>query len=107
MRTWMMIRRWKKGRPGIMFMYLFHLVRVQILMVEKRFICQTKIQLIKCQNLWESCWKFAGLKYEVGKARFRDIFRQLDEMKEAEQEQFDQVNQDFAGTWYGSGGIDE
>ena len=24
MRTRMMIRRWKKGRPGIIFMYLFH-----------------------------------------------------------------------------------
>ena len=37
----------------------------------------------------------AGLKYEASKARFRHIFRQLDEMKEAELEWLDEVNQDL------------
>ena len=39
--------------------------------------------------------EIAGLKYEASKARFRHIFRQLDEMKEAELERLDEVNQDL------------
>ena len=39
--------------------------------------------------------EIAGLKCEASKARFRHIFHQLDEMKEAELERLDEVNQDL------------
>ena len=39
--------------------------------------------------------EIAGLTYEASKARFRHIFCQLDEMKEAELERLDEVNQDL------------
>ena len=40
-------------------------------------------------------WEIAGLKYKASKAKFRHIFYQLDEMKEAELERLDEVNQDL------------
>ena len=39
--------------------------------------------------------EIAGLKYEASKARFIHFFCQLDEMKEAELEWLDEVNQDL------------
>ena len=39
--------------------------------------------------------KLVGLKYDASKARFRHIFHQLDEMKEAELQRLDEVTQDL------------
>ena len=39
--------------------------------------------------------EIAGLKYKASQVRFRHIFHQLDEMKEAEVERLDEMNQDL------------